>query len=182
MQLKQLSSLKNQAKKLRKLLRRYKSVYDFIIFGSFVKDKMVPRDLDIAMIVSSKDPVIVGEVKTAIDKEIKNVHLQLIVYEDFLKSKLPYYILSEGFSVREGRFISKKLNIKRKILYTFDLGGLFQVQKVMFNKGLRSLIASTKSEKVGKGAILVNVSSSGEFEDFFSQWKRKIIKKEFIEI
>ena len=52
----------------------------------------------------------------------------------------------------------------------------------MFNKGLRSLIASTKSEKAGKGAILAHVNSSGEFEDFLNQWKRKIIKKEFIEI
>jgi len=167
---------------LKILLRRYEQIYDFIIFGSVTKDKMEPRDLDIAVITPSAGTALVGEIKTAVDKNIKNAHIQLIHYEDFLKSKLPYYVLSEGFSVKENNFISNKLKIERKTLYSFTLEGLTQIQKVMFNKGLRSLLKSTGSEKVGKGALLVSVKSSGEVEDFFNQWKIRIKKKEFIEI
>lgn len=175
-------SLKNQEKILKKLLRKYDSIYDFIIFGSSVKDRIEPHDLDIAMIAPSAETAFVGKIKTEIDKEIKKAHIQLINYNDFLKSKLPYYILSEGYSVKEGNFLSSKLKIKRKVLFSFILEGLTQVQKVMFNKGLKSIVLSTKSEKVGKGAVLVPINKSGEFEDFFSQWKRKTKKKEFIEI
>ena len=64
----------------------------------------------------------------------------------------------------------------------FDLKGLPQTKKVMLNKGLRSLMISTKSERIGKGAVLAPVNASGEFEDFLNQWGRKIRKKEFIEI
>lgn len=174
--------LKSQAEKLRKLLKRYNSVYDFIIFGSSVKNKMEPKDLDIAVISQSTGAAFVGEIKTAIDKEIKGAHLQVISYEDFIKSKLPYYIISEGYSVKDGSFLPEKLKIERKALYSFDLGGLTQVQKVMFNKGLRAILESTKAEKVGKGALLVSFKSSGEVEDFLKEWQRKIRKKEFFEI
>ncbi len=167
---------------MRKLLKKYNLVYDFIIFGSSVKNKMEPRDLDIAAISQSADAALIGEIKTAIDKEIKGVHLQVISYEDFIKSKLPYYILSEGYSVKDCSFLPEKLKIERKVLYSFDLRGLTQVQKVMFNKGLKSILESRKAEKVGKGALLVSFKSSGEIEDFFKEWQRKIRKKEFFEI
>lgn len=143
---------------------------------------MMPKDVDIAVISSSKDSALVGEIKTEIDKDVNNAHVQVIAYEDFLKSKFPYHAIFEGFSVKANAFLSKKLDLKKKAIYTFNLNELGQSQKVMLNKGLRSLIKSTKSEKIGKGAVLVPVNSSGEFEDFFSQWKRRFKKKEFIEM
>ena len=170
------------AKRLKRLLKKYESIYDFVIFGSLVKDKMEPNDLDIAMVVNSPGASFIGEIKTAIDKEIRNAHLQVIQYPDFIKSKLPYQMLAEGYSVKEGAFIADKLGIYKKILYMFSLEGLTQVEKVMFNKALNSLIQKTKSEKAGRGAVLVSVGSSGEFEDFFNLWKMRIRKKEFIEV
>lgn len=174
--------LKDLAKRLKRLLKRYESIYDFIIFGSLVKDKMEPNDLDIAMIVDSTEAAFIGEIKTEIDKETKNAHLQVIQYSDFIRSKLPYQILAEGYSVKEGAFIADKLKISKKILYMFGLEGLTQIEKVMFNKALKSLTDKTKSEKAGRGAVLVAVGSSGEFDDFFNLWKIKMRKKEFIEI
>jgi len=167
---------------LKTLLKNYKSVYDFIIFGSFVKSKLSPKDIDIAMISSSSDSVFIGEIKQKIDKITDTAHLQIINYNDFLKSKLPYYILSEGYSVKLNRYIPDKLKINRKTLYSFELTNMNQSQKVMFNKALRSLVQTTKSQKVGKGAVLVDVKNSGEFEDLFNQWQSKIKKKEFLEI
>jgi len=167
---------------LKRLLKRYKSVYDFIIFGSAVKGKMNPNDMDIAVITSTIDPAIIGEIKTGIDSEIRSAHVQVINYGDFLRSKLPYYMLLEGYSVKEGDFISGKLKVSRKVLYTFDLQEMAQTKKVMFNKGLKAVISSTNSEKVGKGALLAPVNKSGEVEDFLMKWKRKIRKKEFIEM
>lgn len=167
---------------MRKLLRRYNQIYDFIIFGSAVKGRLTPRDIDIAVITASKDPAQTGELKTAIDKEIKNAHVQLICYEDFIKSKYPYYALFEGYSVKEYKFLPEKFHIRRKVLYTFNLDGLIQTKKVMFNKALRFIIKNTGSEKTGKGSVLVPIKSTAEFNDFFSHWKRKIRKKELIEI
>lgn len=177
-----MSCLKNPEKKLKSLLRKYSFIHDFIIFGSFVKDKIKPADIDIAAVVSEKKPLIIGQIKSEIDKSIKNAHLQIISYGDFLQSKLPYHILFEGYSVRQGRFIHEKLHISRKALYTFELSDLPQTKKVMFNKGLKSLVERTNSEKTGKGGVLVPINSAGEFEDFLKLWNRKIKKKEFIEI
>lgn len=167
---------------MRILLKKYKSIYDFIIFGSAVKGKMSPRDIDIAVILESKNPALIGEIKTEIDKHIKNAHLQAVSYEDFLKSKLPYHMLSEGYSIKNKEFLFKKSGVLRKTLYTFELNDLLQNKKVMFNKGLRYMVKQTKAEKIGKGAVLAPVTASGEFDDFFSQWNRKIRKKEFFEV
>ena len=164
------------------MLKKYKEVYDFIIFGSTVKDKMLPADLDLAIITSKRDPGIIGDIKTQLDRDLKNAHLQIFTYEDFIKSKLPYYALTEGFSVKKGKFISKIIKTKRNVLYWFDLKDLPQSQKVMFNKALREIIKTEGFEKLGKGVILVSVNKSGEIEDFLNQWKRKINKKDFIEI
>ena len=172
--------LKGPAKILKNWLRNYKGIHDIIIFGSVVKEKMNPADMDIAIIMDSKDPVLIGEMQKTIP--LKNIHLQIFSYVDFLKSTLPYCMLSEGYSIKDGRFISDKLGVSRKSLYTFSLDALSQIQKVMFNKGLRTLIQSTKAEKVGKGAVLVPVRVSGEYDDFFRQWNRKVKKKEFLEM
>lgn len=175
-------SLGNLAKKLKKILKKYKGIHDFIIFGSIVKNKMDPKDIDIAMIVSKTDTSLVGKVKQDLDKIIKNSHLQIINYNDLITSKLPYHILSEGYSVKIGKFISNRLNVKKKVLFSFNLENLKQSQKVMFNKALKNLVHTSKSKKVGKGAVLVDIKQSGEFEDLFNLWKRKINKNEFLEI
>ena len=164
------------------MLKKYDSVYDFIIFGSSTKDKMIPADFDVAAVMASKSASLIGEIKTELDKFIPNVHLEIITYADFVNSKLPYYALLEGFSVKAGQFLSKKFKILRKVLYMFSLEGLTQTKKVMFNKALRSILERTKAEKIGKGSLLVGSASSGEFEDFFNQWGIKIRKKELIEI
>jgi hypothetical protein len=142
---------------------------------------MVPEDIDIAIVSSSEDVATIGEIRTEIDKHLPKAHVQLITLEDFLKNKLPYHIMFEGYSCREGEFIAKRLGISRKALYTFDLADLKQTRKVMFNRGLRFLLASTGAERVGRGAIVVPINQAGEFEDFLNEWHRKIRKKEFVE-
>ena len=57
-----------------------------------------------------------------------------------------------------------------------------QIEKVMFNKALKNLILETKSEKTGRGSVLVPCNASAEFDDFFRKWNRDIKKKEFLEI
>ena len=177
-----MSFLKGLAKKLKTLLKEYDAIKDIIIFGSVTTGKMMPADIDIALIAESPSPAMVGEIKISIDKEIRDAHLQFISYKDFLGSTLPYRILSEGYSVKENAYLPEKLKVSRKALYSFTLENLSQVQKVMFNKGLKTLLKNTGSEKVGRGAMLSSVGESGQVEDFLRQWDRKIAKKEFLEI
>jgi len=172
---------------LKKLLKEYNSsksneILDFIIFGSTVKNTMNPGDLDIAAITNAKNAAFVGELKSKLITEIGDCHLQIISYDEFVKSKLPYFIISEGHSIKEGKFLSEMAKIKRQVLYWFELSDLVQTKKVMFNKGLNNILESTKAQRIGKGVILVEINTSGEVEDFLKLWRRKIRKKEFIEM
>ena len=73
-------------KKLEKLLKRYDQINDFILFGSAVKGKEMPNDIDLAIIMDKKDLNISNELK----KELEDykVHLDLISSSSLLKTKL----------------------------------------------------------------------------------------------
>jgi len=54
MQLERLTVLKTLVKKLNPLLKKYENLKDLIVFGSFVKSKIKPKDIDVAVLLNNK--------------------------------------------------------------------------------------------------------------------------------
>ncbi len=158
---------------LRKLLKTYKEIHDFIIFGSAVKDKLQPRDIDIAIITEHKKTGLIGEIGLRLDKFGK-IDLEIINPKEIytLKHKLYYKILFGGFSIRENKFLPEFENIKPMSLYTYNLKGMKQTEKAQFNKGLRNVLKETNGKHIGRGALLIPENKTGNFEDFLRCWNR----------
>lgn len=158
-------------KSLKKLLTKYKNIADIIIFGSFVKDKFNPKDIDIAIISREKDLAFIGEISSELPEK---THLEVLFPEQIYKTKLGLAIISEGFSVKENRFLREMVGIKPQKIYSYDLGGLTQSEKRQFNRALKKHLAETKGERLGAGSVMIPIEKTGFFENFLDAWHLKL--------
>ncbi len=165
-------------KSLKKLLTKYKEIKDFIIFGSLVKGRYAPKDIDVAVIVDKKDISLVGEVKVQL--KIKNLDLEMITPEEVYQTRLGLTLISEGFSIRNNKFLRENLAVSPMKIYAYGIKNLTQTKKVLFGRGLNQIIKDTNGVKLGAGSIMIPINESSEFEDFLDTWDLKYKAKEYL--
>lgn len=163
-------------KNLKKVLNKYDSINDIIIFGSFVKGREVPKDIDIALIVKERDPNLISLVKEEI--KISKVHLDFITLDDIF-SKLFLSLINEGYSIKNDDFVKTKLNIKSMKLYSYDLKHLEKSGKTLFGIALKKTLEKIKGEKVSIGSVLIPMNQTSYFEDFLDAWGMKYKTREW---
>lgn len=176
MQSKKLPRFAELKKSLKKLLRRYNSIKDIIIFGSFVKGRDSPKDIDLAVIVAEKDLNMVTAIKEEVG--IEDIHITLMEFEDIYSGGLFLSLLKEGYSLKEDDFLKNRLGIRPVRFYIYDLKHLDKSKKTMFGIALRKNLQKTKGEKIGAGAVLIPIEQASYFEDFLDVWGMKYKTKE----
>lgn len=165
-------------KSLKKLLVKYKEIQDFVIFGSLVKGKYTPKDIDVALVVDKKDISLVGEVKDQLKN--KNLDIEMIKPEEIYQTRLGLALISEGFSIKNNKFLREKLGISPMKIYTYGIKHLTQTKKVLFGRGLNQITEDTKGVKLGAGSIMIPIDQSSKFEDFLNTWNLKYKTKEYL--
>ncbi len=112
-----LSKIKN---KLKEFLKD-KEIFDVVLFGSLIKGKTQPRDIDVALITNK-----------VIKPEIEGYHISLIKPEEFFTDQpsITTTILREGFSLRKNAFFIEGLKFENKVLFTYKLNDKNSSQKV----------------------------------------------------
>ena len=158
-------------------MKKYQ-LYDIIIFGSSVKSKDKPQDLDLVLITKNKNVEMVGDFKA----EIKNIKLdiELLLPEEIYQTRLGYILISEGFSIKNNKFISDLIGVKAQKLYIYEIKELSQSAKVSFGRGLLLIIKKVQGEKLGAGVVKIPLEMSGKFEDFLDSWNLKYKVKEYL--
>lgn len=167
--LKNLSKLKN---KLKPFLRR-KDVIDIVLFGSVVKGKALPRDVD-AAIISESD----------IKPDIEGFHISLLKPLEFLRDPptLATTLLKEGYSLRTGRSFSENFRFKSKVLFIYNLTSLSNSEKVrMVNNlrgkdGAKGLVEEYGGEWLSNSVFISFLDNEYIFEQFFITNKVKFKK------
>lgn len=159
-------------------MKKYKEIQDFIIFGSFVKGKYAPKDIDIALVTAQKEVSLVGEIKAQL--RFKNLDIEMIEPEEIYQTRLGLTLIAEGFSVKNNKFLREKLGIIPMKIYTYEIKHLTQTKKVLFGRGLNNIIKDTKTVKLGAGSIMVPIGQSSKFEDFLETWNLKYKTKEYL--
>ncbi len=172
-----LPSLEPLKKNLQKILKKYDFVIDIIIFGSFVKGRDAPKDLDLALIVKEKKTEFIPEIKSILN--IPNLHLEFIKIDEIYYNTLFLSLINEGYSVKLGAFLREYLHLKPMKLYSYNLKHLQKSQKTTFGVALNKTINKIGGEKVSAGAVLVPFESTSYFEDFLSAWEMKYKTKEW---
>ncbi len=163
-------------KNLNKILKRYDSIKDIIVFGSFVKGRDNPKDIDLAFILKEKDIKLVPLIKKEVG--IDKVHLDFITIDD-IYSPLFLSLINEGYSIKNNGFLRDILKIRPMKLYTYDLKHLDRSKKTLFGIALRKSLKKIKGEKVSTGAVLIPINQTSYFEDFLDVWGMKYKTKEW---
>lgn len=148
-----------------------------MIFGSSVKGKFSPADIDVAMITLTRERDLADSIslKLPAKTELKNY-----TYREIFYAPLGLSLLSEGYSVRQGRFMKEILGIKPVKMYIYGLKHLEKIKKIQFSTALTKNLKSLAGERVGAGAVLVPLAYSGAFEDFLKAWGLKYKTKEYL--
>ena len=162
---------------MKKILKRYDSVNDIIIFGSFVKGGGNPKDIDIAFIVKERDIKLVPLIKKEL--AINKAHLDFITFDDVYSSHLFISLLNEGYSIKKDDFLRNILKIEPMKLYSYDLKHLNKSKKTLFGIALKKSLKKIKGEKVSTGAVLIPINQTSYFEDFLDVWEMKYKTKEW---
>ena len=162
--------MKKLIKKLKTLLKN-KEIIDIIVFGSAVKNKIKPGDIDIAVLSKEKDP----NMRQIVKKLIPESDVQLVSLDDISKN-IFLTLIKEGYSIKKNEYLHNLYNIKPIKLYKDSLKQLTPSKKVMFERGIKKIKGI---ERLSNRVVLVPIEFNSEFEDFLKQWDLDIDTKEY---
>lgn len=164
---------------LKKLLKEYKDIKDFYIFGSFVKGKVKPADIDVALIAYRKDFKLLSDVLKQL-KKYSNLHIEMFLFKEIFTEPVWKSLLSEGFSVKKNNYLRDLMNIKSNVLYQYSLKKMNRSEKTMFNRAFTQELKATKGTTVSAGSVMIPIAQEKEFDEFLEHWPKAQTKKQRI--
>ncbi|HHI01447.1 MAG TPA: nucleotidyltransferase domain-containing protein [Thermococcus litoralis] len=179
-----LSDLK---KKLSELAKDFKEktpdIWDILLYGSIVKGKEAPNDIDITVILTNGDPFKAAfQFKQMLENngfspeglDVKGFLINELFNENNLIS---FALLTEGYSLTRDKFLHEELNAKGYTLFKFSYSNLTSSEKVRFIYSLRGrnkregILQKLNALELATGIVLVPVHATFEFKEFLSRWK-----------
>lgn len=165
------------------MLKKEKSLVDVVLFGSAMKSKEKPNDLDVCVLLREKnypesERLVYEVVKLGRAYSIK-VHCEPLAVDDLWTEKLFFTLLSEGYSVSQDEIISSSLGYDSGVLFTYSLESKNASDKVRFSYALygrskeEGLLYELGGKSIGRGAFIVSTSKSETVKAFFKQWDVK---------
>lgn len=179
--------MKKLKKNLLSLLKKEKFLVDIFLFGSALKNKEKPNDVDLIALFRDKDYEQIESILYKIKKigeALKiDIHMEPIIIDTLHSQKVYASILHEGFSIKNMKHLSEMLGFKSFILITYNLKDKKSSDKVRFSYALygrkkgEGVLKSLNGEEVGRGSILVPVEKYEIIKEFLKQWDVKYSKE-----
>lgn len=169
----EILSIKN---KLKRFLEN-KEILDIIIFGSFIKGSLSPKDIDIAIITDLK----------SINKFPDNFHVSILSPKDFFINPptIINTLLREGYSLKNDKSFAEIYKFSNKVIFNYSLTSLKPSDKVRMVNILRGknketgMVKNNMGEWLANQVFIVPVGNEHIFEKLFLNFKVKF-KKSFI--
>jgi hypothetical protein len=158
--------------KLKKYLKN-KDILDIIVFGSAIKGKAMPDDMDIAVISDKK-----------IRMEIEGFHISFLNPKDFCSNppSIVHTLFREGYSLKAGKPFSEIFKFLNKVLFKYELSNLNSSMKVKIVNILRGkssakgMVEENNGEWLANQVFFVPVENENLFEKFFLNFQIKFRK------
>ena len=179
-------------KDLRKFLnheKKDKTIFDIVLYGSAVKGKTKPADIDIAVIFRQ------GKLKERLEKiqvikkkiKLEKIDVKGILWEELFQEEFfgRSGIFLEGISLFNGKPFSYKIGFEGFAIFIYNLSGKSHAEKVKFNYVLsgRNRIGMTKrldGKHLAPGVIQIPIKNSLEFEEVLQKHNINYYKKNFL--
>lgn len=171
-----------------KFVKQNKDIFDIVMYGSFVKGKIEPRDIDILIIFIQKTLdyrlEIAQKFKNLIknhfkETDVKTINLRELFESNFLARR---GILTEGFSLLRKSSFSGSFGFKGYALFYYNLKNMNHNEKTKFTYALigrngDGILKNVKAEILGRASFLVPTENEIIFEDFLKKWNIHFNKK-----
>ncbi|MFH1398847.1 MAG: nucleotidyltransferase domain-containing protein [Candidatus Woesearchaeota archaeon] len=152
-----------------------REVVDVMMFGSFAKGRTDAPDIDVCVVFRDKiDEAVLNQLS------MEGVHLSALrVDEFFLKPHaLIRSLLFEGVSLINGKTFAENFNLEAFSLYTYQLAGLSESEKVRFVYALKGrnsegLVSKMGGRFLAPGCFLVPGKKDAEVLDLLRAWRVK---------
>jgi predicted nucleotidyltransferase len=159
---------------------------DIILFGSAVRNKENPNDIDILIIFKNKKNLDQSyELKKAFrsggfEVEITSIDYPHLISGTFLPSE---GILSEGYSLIYDKFISEGLDYMSFHLFRYELKPLNKSDRMRFyyslygrTKDQKGMLAELRSIKFSETILFCPSENSERMKSFLDFWKIKYLE------
>lgn len=154
------------------------SVIDVVLYGSVVRGEE-PRDIDFTVLVerrvgAGEKLTIAQELKEEVkDLTEKKVDVKGASFENLMDPSFTARsgILSEGYSLKNDKFLAETMGLNPYLNFTYSLEGLSQSEKTMFyyalrgRRGEKGILDKLDGKKMGRGSVLIPVQNSEEFKE-----------------
>lgn len=171
----------NFEKAVQRFFEKHKnSLLDVILFGSYVRGKSRPADIDILLLFKEKKDIMLTQ---QFRHSCPFPHLELEVipktYDELLSSDFLARegILSEGYSIVKKEYISKLFNFSPLVLFRYDLKKLNKSKRMLFyyslygrKKGESGMLGTLQATKLTDSTLWVPVAKSEEAKTYLASW------------
>lgn len=166
---------------INKLYKKYsKEIMDIFIFGSAIKGKDKPKDLDILILFKNKENLdITYDFKTQLQGYNSD-----IITKTWAQALSPNFqareaLLSEAYSLVNKQFLSESLGYKNQFLFNYEQKNLSSSERIRFHYALygrnknAGIMKTLSLKKLSDSVILCPITNVEKFKEFLNTWKIK---------
>lgn len=159
-------------------------VEDIFVFGSAVKGKEFPSDIDLCIVFKKE---ISQKTITELQKKLKKIdtHISALTIDDFFKKPhtLAKTLLVEGISIFNKKPFAANFGFNSFALYSYDLSGLKPTDKVRFVQLLKGrkeegIIKKLGGEWIANSCFLIPITKDNETQTILKKWAVPYKRKE----
>lgn len=159
-----------------------KKVKDIILYGSAVRGKTVPRDIDIMIIFRKIDKKEYFELpyelrkiieKTGAKTDVKGIEAEEMFSPNLLARQ---NLLTEGYSLITNKPLREILGFEGHSLFAYRIKNLSHNEKTKFQYALKGrkdkkgIIEELKGNHISAGVVLMPIENSEIFKEFLERW------------
>ena len=161
-------------------LHHQKQIIDILLFGSAVKGKETPQDLDLLIIFKEKKEYqLAQELKKSIQSRTKlNVEIILKTYEElFLENFIAREaILAESYSLLNKINFAAGFGYLTRVLFSYQLKGKTSSERTRFyyalyGRGFKGVLENLNAQKYAETVILCPLENQMKMREFLESWK-----------
>ena len=173
--------LRNELKRIAKI---EKDISDIIVFGSIVRGKINPKDIDVLIIFNKTvDKNIEYKIRKILENYYSNISAisktKQGVFEPSFDAKEGIFM--EGISLLSGKSLRSNYGLENVGLFRYDSHVLSNNKKTMFyyalngRNGKDGVIKESNSIKLADNVILTPNYNTEMIKDFFELWGLKYV-------
>lgn len=171
---------------LKKLFKKHEDLLeDVILFGSSMKGKYQPKDVDILIIFKKKvDKKVEIELKNTFksenlkqDIDLNSISLKELEGDNFIAREGIYL---EGFSLIKNRQVNETLGFSSVAIIKYDLKNIKGSKRIRFYYALqgrnetKGFLFTIGAKRFAKNVIICDYSVVEKLKSFFEQWNIEI--------